>query len=251
MIKFYRKIRKKLLSEGKTGKYLKYAVGEIILVVIGILIALQINNWNINKQNTKAVSIGLTALHKEIETNINYLNRRIEEIDHDIYEIESIIYTLNSDTDTISEYSLNKALQDMGPFTYLPMRQNAYQNMITSNLIGLIKDETLKLNILGIEAGYQIYEKNRMRMFDNWEDLLKPYYIKHMDLLSIVDTISTKPPPKRFFIVDKTRFLNNKEFTNILIHRSFAEKSSKWDFNIIVNHLTDYSKQIETYMAQE
>lgn len=46
MIKFFRKIRQNLLSEGKTGKYLKYAVGEIVLVVIGILIALQINNWN-------------------------------------------------------------------------------------------------------------------------------------------------------------------------------------------------------------
>lgn len=46
MIKFFRKIRQNLLSEGKTGKYLKYASGEIVLVVIGILIALQINNWN-------------------------------------------------------------------------------------------------------------------------------------------------------------------------------------------------------------
>jgi hypothetical protein len=46
MIKFFRHIRKSLLMENKTGKYFKYAIGEIILVVIGILIALQINNWN-------------------------------------------------------------------------------------------------------------------------------------------------------------------------------------------------------------
>jgi len=46
MIKFFRKIRQNLLSENKTGKYFKYAIGEIVLVVIGILIALQINNWN-------------------------------------------------------------------------------------------------------------------------------------------------------------------------------------------------------------
>ncbi|MCK0178875.1 DUF6090 family protein [Flavobacteriaceae bacterium S0862] len=46
MIKFFRKIRYNLMSENKTGKYFKYAIGEIILVVIGILIALQINNWN-------------------------------------------------------------------------------------------------------------------------------------------------------------------------------------------------------------
>jgi len=50
MIKFFRNIRQNLLAEGKTSKYLKYAIGEIILVVIGILIALQINNWNENRK---------------------------------------------------------------------------------------------------------------------------------------------------------------------------------------------------------
>ena len=49
MIKFFRKTRQSLLSEGKIIKYFKYAFGEIILVVIGILIALQINNWNQNQ----------------------------------------------------------------------------------------------------------------------------------------------------------------------------------------------------------
>ena len=51
MIKFFRKIRQNLLSEDKTVKYLKYAIGEIMLVVIGIVIALQINNWNENRKN--------------------------------------------------------------------------------------------------------------------------------------------------------------------------------------------------------
>ncbi|UCD62503.1 MAG: hypothetical protein JSV59_11180, partial [Flavobacteriaceae bacterium] len=46
MIKFFRKIRKKLANDNKPLKYMRYAIGEILLVVIGILIALQINNWN-------------------------------------------------------------------------------------------------------------------------------------------------------------------------------------------------------------
>jgi len=50
MIKFFRKIRQNLLSEGNTGRYLKYAFGEIILVMIGILLALQVNNWNENRK---------------------------------------------------------------------------------------------------------------------------------------------------------------------------------------------------------
>lgn len=46
MIKFFRKIRKNMIKENRTSKYLVYAIGEIVLVVIGILIALQVNNWN-------------------------------------------------------------------------------------------------------------------------------------------------------------------------------------------------------------
>ena len=53
MIKFFRRIRYDLMNQNKTTKYFKYAIGEIILVVIGILIALQINNWNEGRKNKK------------------------------------------------------------------------------------------------------------------------------------------------------------------------------------------------------
>ena len=56
MIKFFRKIRQKMLTENKFSKYLIYAIGEIVLVVIGILIALQINNWNNNRIEYKLES---------------------------------------------------------------------------------------------------------------------------------------------------------------------------------------------------
>ncbi|MCB0541656.1 MAG: hypothetical protein KDE33_29385, partial [Bacteroidetes bacterium] len=69
MIKFFRKIRQNLLSEGKTVKYLKYALGEIILVVIGILIALQFNNWNENRKNDKIEENYLISLKDEFEFN--------------------------------------------------------------------------------------------------------------------------------------------------------------------------------------
>ena len=77
MIKFFRKIRQNLLMENKTGKYLKYAIGEIMLVVIGILIALQINNWNdtrkLQKQEIQILNelkSDLLKTKKEIESTV-------------------------------------------------------------------------------------------------------------------------------------------------------------------------------------
>ena len=77
MIKFFNNIRNTFLNKGKTSKYLKYATGEIILVVIGILIAIQINNWNENR--------------KQEEKLQNYLINLKEALTNDITNLESTI----------------------------------------------------------------------------------------------------------------------------------------------------------------
>jgi len=73
MIKFFRHIRQNLIMENKTSKYLKYAIGEIVLVVIGILIALQINNWNDNRKEKVKEKEILLALADNLENNIQTL----------------------------------------------------------------------------------------------------------------------------------------------------------------------------------
>ncbi len=70
MIKFFRRIRYDLIEKNKTGKYLKYAIGEIVLVVIGILIALSINNWNDVKKQRKKEVVYLTELKKGLENDL-------------------------------------------------------------------------------------------------------------------------------------------------------------------------------------
>ena len=76
MIKFFRQIRWNLMSENKSGKYLKYALGEILLVMIGILLALQVNNWNENRklkavENTLLRSIADDIVRDTIDLNYN------------------------------------------------------------------------------------------------------------------------------------------------------------------------------------
>jgi len=70
MIKFFRKIRKRLVAENKISKYFKYAIGEIVLVVIGILIALQINNWNQIKNNEAQFVMVLKEIRRDLQTDL-------------------------------------------------------------------------------------------------------------------------------------------------------------------------------------
>ena len=69
MIKFFRNIRQKLISEGKLMNYFKYAIGEILLVMVGILLALQINNWNENTKNAKRENTFLVNLQQDLRAD--------------------------------------------------------------------------------------------------------------------------------------------------------------------------------------
>ena len=70
MIKFFRKLRQNLLMENKTGKYLKYAIGEIALVMIGILLALQVNNWNNYRLEGRKEQLFLANLQSDFKANL-------------------------------------------------------------------------------------------------------------------------------------------------------------------------------------
>ena len=88
MIKFFRKIRQNLIMQNKKSKYFKYAIGEIILVVIGILIALQINNWNENR--------------KEIYNEAKILKTLNDEFLENKITLDSTLVLLNSTADALS-----------------------------------------------------------------------------------------------------------------------------------------------------
>jgi len=97
MIKFFRKIRQNLLVENKTGKYFKYAIGEIVLVVIGILIALQLNNWNESRKINDEFKAVLQQMYTVIDQDLENLtlirrqvSKQIEIIDNIVQNPESI-----------------------------------------------------------------------------------------------------------------------------------------------------------------
>lgn len=110
MIKFLRKTRQKLLAENKIGRYLAYAFGEIILVVIGILIALGINNRNQRNIDAKNEQTYLLGLQEEFNTSKNKLTELIAVNRTNITSAEEIIGLMNQRDSLPSEEVLSKLL---------------------------------------------------------------------------------------------------------------------------------------------
>ena len=142
MIKFFRNIRHKLLSKKKFSKYLIYAIGEIILVVIGILIALQINNWNENKKERKIERKILIDLREEIQTNRNKITTSIN-------RREKLLLPVNQHLKYLSESKVSfdnfKSLHGRSFWTGTVQPSfGVINSAISSGSINFIKSDSLK-----------------------------------------------------------------------------------------------------------
>ena len=164
MIKLFRNIRQNLLNEGKTSKYFKYAIGEIILVVFGILIALQINTWN-NEKDSRTLEV---KIMKELRSN---LKLDLVEIQEDIVIMSDInkasrfirVYfkTNEQPSDSLYYYA---ALLRVTP--HFDPNKSGY-GLLVSKGIGIISNDSLRNDISVLYERhynyYKRYEEERVR----------------------------------------------------------------------------------------
>lgn len=146
MIKFFRKIRQNLLSEGKTGKYIKYAIGEIVLVVIGILIALQINNWNENRKNRIAEADYYCRILDDFERNEKLIDDTSELINNKIKLCKELILDLNKIPNDRGEI-LNKFVYALRQDVFVPSTI-AFEDLTSSGQLKLLTDLKLKNRLI-------------------------------------------------------------------------------------------------------
>ena len=141
MIKFFRKIRQKMLTENKFSKYLLYAIGEIILVVIGILIALQVNNWNQDRKDRISERKILNNINRDFIQNKASFDK-VKDVNYEnLAALDSIVEMLQEGEITIEKYvKYNKLITGT---TYNPY-SSTVDAVINSNSLELIQDDELQ-----------------------------------------------------------------------------------------------------------
>lgn len=232
MANFFRKIRQDLLNKSETNKYFKYAFGEIILVVIGILIAVQINNWNIKKTLSKIeknilneISNGLDNDLKDIEDNID---------GHKI-GLKSTLYwrkvITNRPVDTDSIYFYYQFLTR----NFISIQNTSSYESLKSKGLEMISNDSLRLQIISLyEEDYNLMksleeEYSENQVFNNYfkeiNDIVSSYFIFNDEgmLTSIKQPINLKENDK------------NKLLTYILKIRSARFFSIRYENEIKEN----------------
>lgn len=148
MIKFFRHIRQSMINQNRTKKYLLYAIGEIILVVIGILIALQINNWNENRKERILESNILDKITANIEDDINQYNKILSAEKTARVKVDSFL-TIIRNPMRFQTSDLDPYYKSLWYFQRFTPNKSAMTNLISSGKINIIINQELLENVLG------------------------------------------------------------------------------------------------------
>jgi hypothetical protein len=249
MIKFFRKIRQNLLIENKTGKYFKYAIGEILLVVIGILIALQINNWNENRKLSNKKQELIINLIDDFEENFNLLKSEIDYSQGLQIKIDAFFENGYSDNLKIPLDSL-KTLSDafFRPSTFFPL-MTSYDEAKESGNLTLLKNKELSQEFTSFQRNLSTYnglKEQKLNSFFNgsiW-DLKKS--IGTLDYIRGVKRIYSQ---KQLDVGEYTKLIKTPlvlatlENQSTLNHNNLnALKRMKINSELILRHLKDFKK---------
>jgi len=214
MIKFLRKIRQKLLSENKFSKYLIYAIGEIVLVVIGILIALGINNWNEENKKVAEESEYLVNLLAEFKTNHEELKTNIARHKFVKLKTKELSNLINPNPKDITSNKLDTLMWAMA---YIP-EFKALSSLASSEKLDLVNDYPLKNDIGNWRLTYELYNYSLKITYDQYHHYIYPFMAKNYQLKNIKS--SQFPADKSDFTFNQKSILSSPIFENQVVLRS-------------------------------
>jgi len=222
---------KKLVSM-ETGKYLRYAIGEIVLVVIGILIALQVNNWNEYRKEKVEEKKILLSLHNEISNNLESLQVVIDEKNKIIDVNQYIINNTGKNGEWKSMKPLDSLMNYISLSGWIFVPQNGVLNeIINSGKLLLIENDLIKNEIASLPQLLSLMiEEDRQYRLDLHQYFL-PFLSKNYNLIEL--TKYRELLENYSFKMGETNFsksipelLDSREFENILTIQSIWIKFS-------------------------
>jgi hypothetical protein len=180
MIKFFRKIRYDLMEKNKTGKYLKYAIGEIILVVIGIVIALQLNEWRNENSNYKQKQNVLKALQFEFQSNLSQLDTILFYNNKILKGYPEAMGLIKSQDVSTKKEEFSESLKNLGYTWSFSAINGALRSGISSGDIHLVNNKLLIGLLFSWEDVVKDSEEESQKMRDYQSDasLLFETYIR-------------------------------------------------------------------------
>ena len=245
MLTFLRKIRKSLIESGAARKYILYAIGEVLLVMVGILLALQINNWNENRKQKLKSDAFATSLLSEINSNLLIIDRAYNGY---IFEKQSTLrfYAMlnGPEAKNLTRDSLIIMTRSLGPISYLTLGKSSYEDLINSGNLENFSNSKLRELIIDMGREFEIVEKSMERSSLVWNDLAS-YYFNHGDVMETMRLMVNDSIPDFSFEIDSKAFVKNRDFSNLLARRLWRLDRGSVASERLMNKLKELKSELE------
>ena len=216
------------METGKTTKYFKYAIGEIILVVIGILIALQINNWNDYRKDREKEKSILKELHKEFVANKMLYDTIVKHHRGTAEALKRIVSSMPIKKEDVTEDFFRNTLgRSLDNRTFNPS-SGVIESLVNSSNYELIQNDTLRNRIVTWKDALIDFKEDEINTQQNRYRQIDPYGTKHIDIFNRLSEETIKA-------------LQTIEFQNLMFGRRgfVSDIIDNIEAKIVENHIND------------
>ena len=225
--------------ENKTSKYVKYAIGEIILVVIGILIALQINNWNENRKNRNTEIAYLENIKDDLKLNLASLETFVAERKTSVEASENILKFFDK-TESLDINDFNRYCVTVMVWYPFEQHDNTYQELLNSGKLSSISNKAIKDHLQDMQTSFKRISFIENEMQQDFESYLYDPFFTTTDLNTALKNfdeqqrnVSIQSEPN---LEQVNTLLNNQAFKNGFVLSAFNSKDL----------IQEYSQMIES-----
>ena len=254
MIKFFRHIRQNLLMENKTGKYFKYAIGEILLVVIGILIALQINNWNEGRKRAAEERLLLSNLKLSFERKLDELESKNIGRQRNIEGIDFLLRKI-SNRESVSHDSVYNYISDLWIWFAVNEEFSVIDMLFSSGKINTISNDMLKSKLIEWPDKMEEMLEEQRVVQSLVVNKISPVLRKYISLLNLRNAFMKEENPEAVLIEspyqdDIEGLLSDKLFESLITEKSIYLITNVTDTEILIQDAKIIIENIEQELKE-
>ena len=219
MINFLRKIRQNTMQKKSVNAYLRDTLAEVILIVIGILLAIQVDGWLENRSNESTRIDVARDLKAEFQTNLDNMNTAISFFQNNVAVIDSLSIIINNQNEGIPEEKVIQLIRQISNYTYDPINGVLNRGMISGDIL-FIKNEILKKHLFSWEAIAADSREEQDFLINDYFKRVNPFIQKYIQKGNATKHYKYTIPDS-YYPSNVQGMIKDPEFENILMNRLF------------------------------
>lgn len=248
MAKFFRRIRQQLLSQNSFARYIAYAIGEIFLVVVGILIALQVNNSNEQRKSDAQGRNYLISMKSELLNNLEVVTTEIETLDRSMSGQRELISLMNTEKDTAKEVDLSRIFAvSFSNVHELRYQDGTFKELLYSGGLTSIDNDSIRNEVTSWEGRMIAIRKQEQGVYEVREKIID-YMIDNGAFKNMLDDVGASG---HFQIMNSIRrnsskvLLTSQRFENLVSYHIALNDSQKFYYQRLENDIKNLLSMVE------